>query len=317
MVGEIDFFRERLVRGPGIKAKSPLFRPIHQPKALRIIMPTAISTEPHATVDQAPADTMPAKAHVSDLAGCARPASELGLRAKPGGRAKLVQVEAPSADPATVEMTETASTIDETTEKNEEAESLEAADNAPKSEIAQPTDVLPIDNAQTSDVQSTVTMQPTDVLANDAMVSDDVRPADVQPADAMQSSDAMQPADVLPADVQPADAMQSSDLQPADDLKPADAMQSSDAMEPSDVLPSEALQSSPTPDLSDRSMVSEQADPAQPTGAAGDLVRFVAQRCTRFEWSLSPVVAGRCRAPSRAPCRAVRVNDPACRWRGR
>ena len=207
-------------------------------------MPTAISTEPHATVDQAPADTMPAKAHVSDLAGCARPARELGLRAMPGGRAKLVQVEAPSADPATVEMTETASTIDETTEKNEEAESLEAADNAPKSEIAQPTDVLPIDNAQTSDVQSTVTMQPTDFLANDAMVSDDVRPADVQPADAMQSSDAMQPADVLPT---------------------------------------EALQSSPTPDLSDRSIVSEQADPAQPTGAAGDLVRFVAQRCTRFE----------------------------------
>ena len=50
-------------------------------------MPTAISTEPDAAADQAPADTMPAKpeAHVSDLAGCARPASELSLRAMPGG----------------------------------------------------------------------------------------------------------------------------------------------------------------------------------------------------------------------------------------
>jgi hypothetical protein len=37
-------------------------------------MPTAISTEPDATVDQAPADTMPAKAPVIVLAGRSKPA---------------------------------------------------------------------------------------------------------------------------------------------------------------------------------------------------------------------------------------------------
>jgi hypothetical protein len=116
-------------------------------------------------------------------------------------------------------------------------------------------------------MQSSDAMQPTDVL-----------PADVQSADAMQSSDAMQSADVQPADVQPADAMQSSDVQPAD------------------VLPTEALQSSPTPDLSDRSMVSEseQADSAQPTEAADELVRFVSRCCTRFE--CSKLESGRCRS---------------------
>jgi hypothetical protein len=46
-----------------------------QPEALRrLSMPTAIRTELHATVDPAPADTMPAKAPVIVLAGRSKPA---------------------------------------------------------------------------------------------------------------------------------------------------------------------------------------------------------------------------------------------------